>query len=99
MVPARADVGERALGAGMRIAEFEVIHGELSPDNVVLRDDGRRLLLDFGSARFMIAHAGADSGQTPSGGPLARPDLPARSGRSSPSAFGRGCVKTRTHAA
>jgi serine/threonine protein kinase len=33
----------------------DVIHRDLSPDNVLLLDDGRPLLLDFGSARFVLA--------------------------------------------
>src|SRR5438067_9244704 len=43
------------LGAIATLHRENVFHRDISPDNILLRDDGTPVLLDFGSARHVIA--------------------------------------------
>ena len=60
----------RSVGAGLAKAHSrEVVHGAVGPDEILLSDDGRTLLLHVGLAPFLGARAPrAPAGETPADG-------------------------------
>lgn len=57
-VPRQADLDKviaPLLDALERIHDAEFLHRDIAPDNIIIRDDGKPVLIDFGSARGEIA--------------------------------------------
>lgn len=56
------------------IWEAEYVHRDIKPDNVIIRPDGRPVLIDFGIARDLGATTITQSGMQPKSWPFASPE-------------------------